>query len=630
MVGSDKLDEYKDFCKEYMIDHEDIILKANLKFDFCCYKNNIYFKNIPIISTSLNLQNEAVILVFEKKYYFEFLLRNNVYKLGKNWSITIICGNLNFEFIKKIVKNISPHIKIVKLNIENLSEDEYNNLLTKKNFWNMFQGEKILLFNSETYINFGDLNVYLSYDFVGNCEIPTIYKESNLPFYSGLSLRSKSIMLKIINSIPISKTNPTPELEYYMSRRELSIIPECLYFYLNAKNLSLGNIASFELCNKFCSNYDINSKAFSWYNFWKNQNSWEQIWGNIFKIEEYFPTSDIDLYLKYLKLDNSYNKNIHIKNAFDVDLYFCKKINSLSLTTKEEILRYIQVIGMEGIIYHPKQLLNIFPSIKFIIFYKQIFISYKNKITLGSSFVSNYLYNNTYDSISKYLIKRRYINFNPDFPLLILVFIGNQAKGKTLIDYLIKYVKIQDCNIAFCFNINNNVDEKFKNYIKNNLTWYAVYESKEFGTDITPTIIMYDEIQKQYNFPHIIKLHSKTIEPSFTDLTKFLLDKPLRQLVLYKNPSCNCIGPKNYYIKVNKDKFNNELKIRYLNVLKINSEFVSGTIFYSPGKVFKNCLQFFKNHYKIFLFNNLYENNSINLNNSPIHFLERLFGCIKY
>ena len=32
---------------------------------------------------------------------------------------------------------------------------------------------------------------------------------------------------------------------------------------------------------------------------------------------------------------------------------------------------------------------------------------------------------------------------------------------------------------------------------------------------------------------------------------------------------------------------------------------------------------------KMFYLNNLYENNSLNVNFSPIHFLERLFGCIK-
>ena len=32
------------------------------------------------------------------------------------------------------------------------------------------------------------------------------------------------------------------------------------------------------------------------------------------------------------------------------------------------------------------------------------------------------------------------------------------------------------------------------------------------------------------------------------------------------------------------------------------------------------------NNFKSYLLNNLYENNSINKNYSPIHFLERLFG----
>jgi hypothetical protein len=112
-------------------------------------------------------------------------------------------------------------------------------------------------------------------------------------------------------------------------------------------------------------------------------------------------------------------------------------------------------------------------------------------------------------------------------------------------------------------------------------------------------------------------------------LTDFLLSVPLDFLLLNKVKNCNCIGQKDYYINLNEDKYNNELKLKYFNELNIKNTFVGGTIFYCPEYVFKKTLNFMKSNYKSYLFNNLYENNSINMDNSPIHFLERVFGIIK-
>jgi hypothetical protein len=71
------------------------------------------------------------------------------------------------------------------------------------------------------------------------------------------------------------------------------------------------------------------------------------------------------------------------------------------------------------------------------------------------------------------------------------------------------------------------------------------------------------------------------------------------------------------------------LKIEYKDQLHTDYSFVGGTIFYCPAYVFDKTLSFMKQDYKKYIFNNLYENNSINQEYSPIHFLERVFGTIK-
>ena len=120
---------------------------------------------------------------------------------------------------------------------------------------------------------------------------------------------------------------------------------------------------------------------------------------------------------------------------------------------------------------------------------------------------------------------------------------------------------------AFCFNLNSKLADKMKNKIKDNFEFYSVYECKECGTDITPTLLMYDDISKKNTFKHIIKLQTKTIIKPYDDLTNFLLSKTIYQIQSLKNDTCNCIGHPDYYIGLKEDIFNNELKLN--NILDI-------------------------------------------------------------
>jgi hypothetical protein len=105
---------------------------------------------------------------------------------------------------------------------------------------------------------------------------------------------------------------------------------------------------------------------------------------------------------------------------------------------------------------------------------------------------------------------------------------------------------------------------------------------------------------------------------------------PLNKLLENQTNYCNCIGHPNYYITLSNDIFNNELHIKYSNYLNANNSFVGGTIFYTTSDVIIEVINFIKkNNLRSYFLNNLYENNCINKDYSPIHFIERLFGVIK-
>ena len=328
-----------------------------------------------------------------------------------------------------------------------------------------------------------------------------------------------------------------------------------------------------------------------------------------------------------------FNKTKIIKNAFDIDLKFFCYVNNISYINDYDTLIYMSSIGLDGFIYHPKQLYNIFEDqICFYNFLNNLYTIYHNEIYTIQDFVNKYIYNSKFDYLSQLLIKKKYDTINNNYDTILLVFLGNIDISLDLLSRIIKYKDInKEFNIAFCINKNISKDASvIKKIIKNNFDFYAIYYSNELGTDITPTLLMYNDIIKNHSVKHILKFHTKTISNAYNDLTNYLLQKPLPLILEDRRINCNCIGPNNYYIPLSNDVFNNQLKMKHMDEINMDFNFVGGTIFYAENIVFQKVIEFLKNNnYRSYFLNNLYENNSINKEFSPIHFLERLFGIIK-
>ena len=119
----------------------DIYKKGKQEFYKYCLNNEKYFDNINLPKLHLNLEKEAVLVEFRILNHLGFIIKNNINKLGSDWSFTIICGNLNYNYICFIVENIKRDIKIIKKNISNISRLEYSIMLMNSEFW------KILMVN---------------------------------------------------------------------------------------------------------------------------------------------------------------------------------------------------------------------------------------------------------------------------------------------------------------------------------------------------------------------------------------------------------------------------------------------------------------------------------------------------
>lgn len=627
MVTSSKNNTNKKFLKIYKTDEITVKNKEFMAFRYLCYKQIPNIRNIEIPDFPFESENEAVLIEFRKFPHTEFLIRNTIFKLNNKWCHTVICGNKNYNLMKKICQKISPSIKIIKTDYDNLIPSEYSKFLTSINFWNLLKGEKILIYQEDSIIFNDNINDFLHFDFIG---APFPKSENDTPNSvgnGGLSLRTNSIMKKIINTVSVDDTIFEDSTLSYMILTNSYFPPEDIYFSKNMQELNIGLVADWETAYQFSSERIYNPNSFGGHKFWISNSEWKKKLLFFLGFKEYKPMSDIPKFLKYNNLDENFDKTKHIANAFDIDLYFCNEINQLNLKKEEDLLKYIKNMGLKGFIYHPKQITNFFPSVKFFNILKTVFIKYKYKIYRANDFVNKFIYNITYEELTSKLIKKIYNNFNTNLSLLVLVFIGNEERGLNLINKIIEYSKVQRFNISFCFNkilIMNNL----KTIIKENFKYYGIYLAREFGTDITPTLLMYEDISKKYNFQHIIKLHTKSITPQYEDLTNFVLSMSLKNLINNKDNS-NCIGNPKYYTVLQNDVFNKQLLFTYHSQINTTKTFVAGTIFYCESKYINEVVNFIKNNnFKSYLLNNLYENNTINKNYSPIHFLERLFGLI--
>lgn len=602
------------------------------KFRYICYKFNYFLKHIPLPKISKNKIYEAVFIDFRILPHIEFLIRNTILKLGSSWSYTIICGIDNYEYICDIVNNINKNIKIIKLEYNNLSQGEYSNLLTTKNFWDKLYGEQILIYQEDSLIFNKNIKPFLKYDFIGAPFGKDKNDTPNCVGNGGFSLRTKCKMLEVIKNCKLEDLNVNSSTQNFMDMTKLEYPPEDVYFSKNMQEYKIGDVSDWNSAYKFSSEQVFNPNSFGGHKFWISNKNWQQFLTKIFNYKQYIAKSDLNKFLKYKELPQDFNKNKEIKNAYDIDIEFFCKVNNIKYINDKLTLKYINDISLDGFIYHPKQLFNIFSDFSIYKFLNNIYISKNNTIIPIQNFVNKYLYNSSFDYLSELLIKKKYDTLNNNYDIILLVFIGNEDLGIDLLKRIIDYKKINiEFNIAFCINNTIKNTQKIKTIIKNNFDFYAIYYSKEFGTDITPTLLMYNDILKNHrDIKHILKFHTKSISSLYNTLTDYLLKTPIEKIISSKQTMCNCVGPVETYIKLSDDIFNDKLKKEYSNAININNYFIGGTIFYTENHVFNKVVDFVKNNnYRSFLLNTLYENNTINQTCSPIHFLERLFGVIK-
>ena len=160
----------------------------------------------------------AIIIEPREHRALEFVLNNFLENLSEQWDVIIFHGNKNINFINNLFNttlvDYKYKVKLINLNVDNLTIKDYNNLLVSKDFYNYIPTEVFLIFQTDTLIcsDYKDLiNDFIKYDYTGAPWIALPWV-TNIIGNGGLSLRRKSKMLEIINSC---KYKNEPEDVYF-------------------------------------------------------------------------------------------------------------------------------------------------------------------------------------------------------------------------------------------------------------------------------------------------------------------------------------------------------------------------------------------------------------------------------
>lgn len=229
---------------------------------------DVRFDNIPISS-----HLEGVIVEPRIHQHLSLVLRNFRYMLPE-WSLTIYHSLSNKRYIEDIL-GVSHRVQMICFTDDNISIEEYSKLLMSKSFWNSLRGDKILVFQTDSFIRKRCISPYLGYDYIGapwEKGFSSIYIDrGNGPVIhdievgnGGLSLRTRKVMIDIID---------LPYMERYR------YLPEDIFFSIGMLCMDGVRRCPVEVARSFSVERIYHPNPFAWhkaYAYWSVR-EWENL-----------------------------------------------------------------------------------------------------------------------------------------------------------------------------------------------------------------------------------------------------------------------------------------------------------------------------------------------------------------
>lgn len=334
-------------------------------------------------------------------------------------------------------------------------------------------------------------------------------------------------------------------------------------------------------------------------------------------------------YLKLYGPPNSPLEHPRGETENSLTLDFVLYVESLGLhgLGYRKVLEHFFRHGMHsGAIYSPRQLKNVFNLES-----EPVLNWHQGRLCMNNVPIRDITLELNARSITHWLKERVHLEVsNADtkktYDCMVLLYIGNEEYGRLLLNHL---QSLQKETFVFVVACHFKVLPIFHDSLQEQLPNLVLFSTEEYGNDIIPSLQAYSQCGAKAKI--LIKLQSKTKAAAFETLTTYLLSYSLRELQAMLAVK-DCVGAPSYTCTMEQDQGYVELdKMRYNSLIDQDKTFVSGTIFCSKTATIDKVLAFLKRkevNYSSYFLNNTYFCNSI-LRESPVHFLERLFGLIK-
>jgi hypothetical protein len=143
--------------------------------------------------------NKSIVII-ERRIHpnLSFLIRNMFY-YARDWSITIICSDINFSYLKTILTNNSENVILLPLfegsPEKDIAIEEYNTLLKSSSFYNLLSYEHLLIVQTDTYLRRKIDETIFNYDYVAS-----YFAWDKTSCGGGMSFRKRSSMIDICDT----------------------------------------------------------------------------------------------------------------------------------------------------------------------------------------------------------------------------------------------------------------------------------------------------------------------------------------------------------------------------------------------------------------------------------------------
>ena len=238
-----------------------------------CKEHTNYFNIIhqPLI-TNQNDSINAVLVEFRILENLEFVIKNCILKLKNKCIYTVVCGNLNYDYIVDINNKLNNIINIIKLDYDNITVDQYSMILTSESFWQNLKCDYILIYQDDSCVFKENIEDFICFDYIGAPWNKSQNDNINSVGNGGFSLRNKNIMIKVINTIKPNDLSYNSSTLNYMKSVNITFPPEDVYFSKAMLDYNIGRLANYDEAMKFSTESIFNPNSFGGHNFWLNGN----------------------------------------------------------------------------------------------------------------------------------------------------------------------------------------------------------------------------------------------------------------------------------------------------------------------------------------------------------------------